>query len=81
MTFFSSKVTGRLGSLDLLEILTGRVACGQYDWAVRQKQASSRDSRPGFCLLWLLACRLANIDMKTMEPKEQFKVQSVCPKS
>ena len=30
MTFFSSKVAGRLGSLDLLEIPTGRVACGQY---------------------------------------------------
>ena len=29
--FFSSKVTGRLGSLDLLEIPTGRVDCGEYD--------------------------------------------------
>ena len=29
-TFLSSKVTGRLGSLDLLEIPTGQVACGQY---------------------------------------------------
>ena len=29
--FFSSKVTGRLGSLDLLEIPTGRVDCGEYE--------------------------------------------------
>ena len=29
-TFLSSKVTGRLGSLDLLEIPTGRVDCGEY---------------------------------------------------
>ena len=31
MTFFSSKVAGRLGSLDLLEIPTGRADCGEYD--------------------------------------------------
>lgn len=28
--FFVRKVTGRLGSLGLLEIPTGRVACGEY---------------------------------------------------